>query len=191
MRDDEHMATPGTYRVSDNRAVEFDDALYEWAKSARLLLIEVASTYNSHITYGVLAEQVQAETGIRTRSLITHWIGSVLGLVAEVCGTKGEPLLTSLCTQKSGAMGMGYGIGVTYARGGNPPDNPDAHAAAERLACYREFASDMPSDGGAERILGITRVKAPRAPKPAPPQRPICPRCFLQTPASGRCDQCD
>lgn len=185
------MDTPGTYRVSDNTAVEFDDALEEWAKSARIFLLDLAGTYNAHIAYGELAEQVQEATGIRTRSLMNHWIGYVLGRVARTCGTKGEPLLSALCTQKTGAMGPGYGIGVTYARGGIAPENPDAHAAAERLACYREFASDMPNDGGTEKILGITRVKAPRAPKPVPPQRAICPQCFLQIPASGRCDQCD
>ncbi|WP_261563309.1 DUF6884 domain-containing protein, partial [Frankia tisae] len=141
-------ASTGTYREADGAKVDFATARAAWAEAARDVLISVAGRYHAVTTYGELAEDVQRASGIRTTMLQMHWIGGVLGRVAEDCGSRGEPLLSALCVQKEeGIVGEGYAGAVEAVRGHRPED-PDQHAAEERLACHRHFGATLPPDGG-------------------------------------------
>ncbi|SNQ46797.1 hypothetical protein FRACA_1560007 [Frankia canadensis] len=120
-------ASTGTYREADGTKVDFDAALAVWAEAARDALISVAHRYHAVTTYGELAEEVQRASGIRTTMLQMHWIGGVLGRVAEDCASRGEPLLSALCVQKQGGtVGDGYAGAVEATRGHPrpPPRRP-------------------------------------------------------------------
>ena len=143
-----------------------------------------------------------------------QWIGDVLGRVTQECQSRGEPLLSSLCVTVQGSVGQGYADAVEQARG-TRPDDPDDHAANERLDCYRHWeATGLPRDGGTPlRTAHFTPVRkaAPRKPssrtatprkaavrkatpavaKPEPKPIQLCPTCFTAVPASGICDYCD
>lgn len=187
------MTVPGTYRVSDQSAVEPSLALLEWVKVARPALHRTAMTYHATITYKDLAEEVQTTSGIRTRRLIQHWIGDVLGTVAKQCHQAGEPLLSALCVRADGTVGPGYGKAVVENFGGDPPDDLDMHAAVERLECHRFFGAQLPVDGGSPALTAQVAAARRRAAKriaPAEASRPICPSCHLMLPISGQCDNC-
>jgi hypothetical protein len=85
--------------------VNASDALEAWVVYARPALERTAKTYHATITYKELAETVQEESGIRTRRLLQHWIGDVLGTVARDSHAKGEPLLSALCVRADGTVG--------------------------------------------------------------------------------------
>lgn len=168
-----------------------------WASAAGDVLADVASRYGAVITYAELAEQVQQRTKLRTRSHPRNWIGSVLGVVVTRCRTDGLPPLTSLVVHR--------------ADGGIEPDEGTVKA---RLACYREYADDVPAaviaQAEAEAALAAAaaeeaararqtaRQTKPRKPPTTRERRPaareaevkICPTCFVQLPASGICDTC-
>jgi hypothetical protein len=76
------VTLPGTYREIDKMPVSGSDALVAWVKHARPALERTAKTYHATITYKELSEEVQVESGIRTRRLLQHWIGDVLGTAA-------------------------------------------------------------------------------------------------------------
>lgn len=187
-------ATPGTWH-DDAPAVPvaMKHAKEAWAGVARHVLERVASSYNSTITYQELAQQVQDETGIRTRMLVHYWIGDVLGRVARECHGEGLPLLSALCVNAEGSVGDGYGIALAETHGGELPDDLDVQAAAERLECYRRFASDLPADGGRPALtpkLAASRAyKRQLAARSVPPV--VCPTCHLQLPLTGICDTCN
>lgn len=184
-------ANPGTWRDSDGARVHFADARRIWADEAREVLLEVAGRYHAYITYAELGRAVQDRAGVRTRSLLTNWIGDVLGQVAQDCGRRGEPILTALCARQDETVGVGYAEAVRGVYGFTP-DDPDQHAAEERLACYRAFGAEMPPDGGRPALtarVGRARAEAVRARQVERPAA-SCPTCFMQLPASGRCDTC-
>ena len=186
--------TPGTWH-DDASDVPFPmkDAKEAWAAVARPILERVAGDYHSTITYQELAQQVQDETGIRTRMLVHYWIGDVLGRVARQCHAEELPLLSSLCVNAEGSVGEGYGVALAGTYGGELPDDLDVQAAAERLECYRRFATNLPSDGGRPALtpkLASTRAyKRKMAARDEP--RPVCPTCNLQLPLTGVCDRCE
>ena len=182
-----------------------------WAEAARPVLLEAAGRYRATLTYKQLAVAVQESAGITTKQLMHQWIGDVLGRVTDECQSRGEPLLSALCISAQGSVGQGYAEAVEAARGTRPND-PDDHAAQERLNCYQYWqATGLPRDGGTPlrtahftltRKAGASkpasRVSSPRKtsvrkPTPAlePKSIPLCPRCFTQVPASGVCDYCD
>ncbi len=187
-----------------------------WAEAARPVLLQAAGRYRAVVRWKELATAVQENTGITTSRPVTTWVGGVLARVADECQSRGEPLLSALCVSVQGSVGEGYADAVEHARGDRPTD-PDEHAAAERLSCYRHWeATGLPRDGGTPlrtahfkpvRKAGASRPaargttprkKAPRkasstaaAPAPEPKPVPLCPRCFTQVPASGVCDYCD
>src|SRR4051812_6045507 len=101
---------------------------------ARDALVDVARRYNQTTTYGQLAAEVQTRSGVRTKMLMAHWIGGVLGAVADDCTQRGEPLLSALCLSEDGSVGDGYAEAVERATGERPGD-VDQHAAEERLSC--------------------------------------------------------
>lgn len=92
------MASPGTWREADGRAVEFEQAKLVWTAMARPGLLRTAAIYRATISYGDLAEEVQSLSGVRTRMLMHYWIGDVLGRVAHACYAAGEPpSVVALC----------------------------------------------------------------------------------------------
>ena len=185
-------ALPGTYRESDASPVAFADAVAGWAAAARPVLIETAVRYNRVITYGELGEEVQARTGIRTRMLLTNWIGRVLGHVALTSIESGDILLTALCVHQDGTVGAGYAEAVKMVEGVEPDDR-EIHAARTRLVAYRRYATDMPADGGQPTLTPqeTARRKAKASRQTAEQPARLCPSCFTVLPASGRCDYCD
>jgi len=167
-----------------------------WAEAARPVLLEAARRYHAVVTYKDLARQVQHSTGIRTTQQQHHWLGDVLRRVARVCADQQEPNLGALCVNAQGSVGQGYAAAVRDVTGETPED-PDAHAAAERLACYRYFeATGLPDDGGTPALvpeLAATRERARvRARRAAQEARPVntCPTCQMAIPATGVCDNC-
>jgi hypothetical protein len=187
------MTIPGTFREADKSAVSSSDALTAWVLQARPALERTARTYHATITYKDLAEEVQAKSGIRTRRLLQHWIGDVLGTVARDCHAAGEPLLSALCVRSDGSVGPGYAVAVVENFGGEPPDDLDMHAAKERLRCYRYFGAELPADGGRPALtkqVAAARSRAKRQPSLTESSRPICPTCFLMLPVTGQCDNC-
>ena len=186
-----------------------------WAEAARPVLLKAAGSYRALVTWKQLGAAVQEATGITTSLPVARWIGDVLARVSEECRSRDEPLLSALCVSVQGSVGQGYADAVERARG-TRPDDPDDHAAHERLSCYRHWeASGLPRDGGTPlRTAHFTTPpkaaprkptprpsttrrtstrKAPAAATPAAEPKPIrlCPHCFTEVPASGVCDYCD
>ncbi len=181
------MNPPGTYRESNGAVVSGKEALDAWSGAAIAVLRDTARRYNDTITYASLGKQVQECTGIRTRRLLMHWIGKVLGQVANTCHSANEVWLTSLCVHTDGTVGAGYAGAVADADGTSPPDS-ELHAAGQRLLCYRKYADDLPADGGTP---SLTRQEAARrrAAQPAPAPK-TCPVHHTTLPRTGQCDEC-
>ena len=178
------------------------------------MLLEAAGRYRALVRYQALSAAVQEATGITTTRPVAQWIGDVLARVTQECESRGEPLLSSLSVSVQGSVGASYADAVEAARGERPED-PDEHAADERLRCYRHWnAVGLPRDGGTPlRTAHFKTVRKAAAPKPkarvagapkattarkaaatpAPEAKPVplCPKCFTQVPATGVCDYCD
>ena len=204
------MTADDTLEPRDASQVGAAVARAAWAEAARPLLLEAAGRYRATVTYKQLAAAVQESSAITTTQLMHLWIGDVLGRVTDECQSRGEPLLSALCVSAQGSVGQGYAEAVEHARGTRPQD-PDDHAAKERLSCYQHWQADgLPQDGGTPlRTAHFTlarkasskpasRASTPRkapvrkaAPAPEPKPAQLCPRCFTQVPASGVCDYCD
>ncbi|WP_143465440.1 hypothetical protein [Kribbella sp. ALI-6-A] len=165
----------------------------EWAGAAREMLLRAAGKYQALVQHKDIATGVQELTGIRTKQPTRQWIGGVLAEVSAESLRRGEPMLSALCVNADESVFDGYAAIVGAATGTTPPD-PDVHASHERLAVYRHFqAAGLPADGGSPVIPSKLSAARGRARKAAIAERPInkCPRCNLQTPASGICDTCD
>jgi hypothetical protein len=183
----------GTYRDGDGSPVDFATAVSEWTLVALPVLEGVARRYDETITYKDLAEKVQEAAGIRTRVLMMHWIGQVLGGASRESHRRGQPMLSALCVHSDGTVGDGYAVAAVENYGGSPPADLEMHAAEERLRCYQHFGADLPPGGGAPALT--PRVAARRAwlaaqAKPGPPATPSCPTCHIALPVSGVCDDC-
>ena len=167
-------------------------AIEAWALAARPILEAAARTYQSVVTQKELCARVQEDSDVRTKQQIRHWVGDVLAAVAADCSSRSEPLLSALCVNALGSVGDGYSVIVESLTGTAPADGDD-HAAAQRLACYRQYdASGLPSDGGFAALtprLAGTRDRARKA-RLAERVVPQCPDCFMELPATGECDNC-
>src|SRR4051794_20931337 len=157
-----------------------------WSREARKKLIETARSYHAVITYSELARHVQEASGLHTRQLMRYWIGEVLLRVAEDCGRRDEPMLSALCVTQDGAVGGGY-VGAVRTVYGCEPEQPDDHAAEQRLECYRYFGAELPPDGGRP---AVTAQVQGRRDKQRPTRQParrggMCPGCFTEMPVSG------
>lgn len=193
-----------------------EDAQATWALAARMKLEELAGQYHETISYGDLADWVQQRSRIRTRQQPRHWLGEVLYRTMQDNHERREPFLAALCVDATGRVGTGYVGRVHFLRGGSEPADADAHAAAERLDCYRWFGAELPEGGGVPgpqpRAAAPTRVPGARAAstprtarahmgvdRPAPKPRvaktdvveKVCDRCFMALLPSGQCDNCD
>jgi hypothetical protein len=158
--------------------------------AAREVLIRTAKTYHGYVTYGQLAEEVQEIAGIRTRSQMRNWIGGVLGVVADECHRRGDPPLTALCVHQDETVGVGYAYVLELA-GEAVPDDLDGHAAIARLMCYQRFGADLPEGGGRPALTAKVAAARSRAARNTEPVPVLCPRCRIQLPRSGHCDNCD
>ncbi len=201
--DDPEAVVPVTGAWREVGEVGPDATREEWAAAAREVLLRAARRYRATVTYKELAIEVQRLSGIRTKQLMHHWIGEVLGRTALVNAERDEPLLCSLCVTEGDRVGEGYAVAVQAAYG-DKPDNPNAHAAKERLECYRFFdAVGLPADGGTvappkpvtvrtttKRAAAPRQTAAKRPTKPADRPPEICPTCFMAIPRSGVCDNC-
>ncbi|MEV7008220.1 hypothetical protein [Streptosporangium sp. NPDC051022] len=188
------MSQHGYWRVSDGTPVAAAEAWEIWACEAYPLLVGVARTYHAVITYKELAEKIQESTGIRTRALLHNWIGSVLSKVVREAHHRGDPPLTALVVRTDdGMVGEGYKEVLKIA--GEPSVNDlqdrEWHAARSRLACYRRFGAPLPPDGGVPALAPRHQAAIERRHIPAEKPLRICPRCFVQLPATGACDSCD
>lgn len=184
----DRSALPGTYRVADGAAFPFAEALPLWCDASLPVLTDTARVYNAVITYTELAEHVQDRVGVRTKMLLPNWIGQVLEHVAAKCHRDGELQLTALCVHQDGTVGAGY-AGAVGRYGGGLPADPELHAAAVRLECYRKYAPDVPLDGGVPRLT--PQEQARRKAAALPPQDRFCPVHRTALPRSGQCDDCD
>lgn len=187
---DSSVVTTSSDRTAEE--VGTDAARAAWAEVARELLTTTASRYQAVVTHKELGLAVQERSGITTTQLQHYWIGDVLRRVSEECASRGEPDLSSLCVNSAGSVGSGYRA-LAAAHSGEEPQDPDAHAARARLACYRHFGATMPDNGGAPALtpkLAATRTRARKAAQEARPVA-LCPHCHLALTATGVCDNCD
>ena len=203
--------TLDAYRSDDRTAVDDAAALEAWNRAARPVLVQVARRYGSLTGPADVGEEAQALSGVRTREAVSAWIDDVLDAVDVECVARGEPLLSAFCVDTDGRIGDRY---RRLAVGLDPlaANDIEMHAAAQRLAAHGYHGAIMPVDGGRPALppqlakarasapkatttrTRTTRAKAPVARKPKKPELPpraVCPTCFLQLPATGRCDTCD
>jgi hypothetical protein len=183
------MATPGTWRVNDGSRADFSAALAAWTAAAIPELERVARIYHATITYQDLGELVQNRSGIRTRMLLTYWIGKVLGGAALESHHRGQPLLSSLCVHGDGTIGDGYAEAVIENYGFTPADL-EMHAAEERLRCYQFFGADLPPGGGLPALTPQVAARRAWAARQRPQPQNLCPSCHIALPVSGICDDC-
>lgn len=181
--------TPGTYRVADRARVQFADAIAAWVPFAYEDLLATARRYNGYVTYLELSEHVQEASGIRTRMLLTNWIGQLLEQVAIRAKANGEPPLTSLCVRQDGTIGPGYARAPKSVTD-TPGEDIEYYAAQHRLLCYRKHATDLPGDGGQPSLTKAEQQRRARKSGQEPTPRPICPVHFTELPTSGVCDLC-
>jgi hypothetical protein len=201
--DDPEAVVPVTGTWQETSEVGADASRDAWTAAARERLLEAARRYRATVTAKELAIEAQRRSGIRTKQQMHYWLGEVLGRVALDSASREEPLLVSLCVDDDGRVGEGYAVAVLAAYG-ERPETPNAHAAKERLECYRFFdALGLPADGGSlEPPKPVTvrattkRTSTPRTPAVKRPTKPadrppeICPTCFMAIPRSGVCDNC-
>ncbi|MBN1093329.1 hypothetical protein JKP75_12625 [Blastococcus sp. TML/M2B] len=161
------------------------------------ILEGVASTYGSSITYEQLAHQLFEKTRYRTRMMLGHWIGQVLGPVQAATLTEGKPPLSALVVRAgTGGVGDGY-VNHEHPGGFASFAERQRAAAVDRLTCYRAYCDHVPDDATpqmtalfiAKRTSLDTVERTPRQ-KPAPPPPKICSTHNMVLPASGRCDYC-
>jgi hypothetical protein len=180
-----------TWREAADIGVEAARA--EWAVAARPVLLDAARSYRAVVTYKELAAEVQHRTGVRTKQPIHYWVGDVLDRVSRDCVSRDEPLLSSLCVNTQGSVGVGYGELVLELTG-DAPEDPDQHAAQERLECHRFFdAEGLPEAGGAPALVPQLAQARSRLRKAAASMRPVatCPTCHMALLPTGVCDTCD
>ncbi|MGH3213950.1 MAG: hypothetical protein ACRDPY_48065 [Streptosporangiaceae bacterium] len=181
---------PGTYRVADGARIQFADALEDWVPFAHDELLATAHRYNAYVTYLELSERVQELSGIRTRMLLTNWIGKLLEQVAVRAKANGEPPLTSLCVHQDGTIGPGYARAPKSVVD-TPGEDIEYYAAQHRLLCYQKYAADLPTDGGDPALTKAEAQRRARKPAQEPTHRALCPVHFTELSVSGRCDYCE
>lgn len=180
--------TPGTWRDDDPPiAVAWTEAIAAWTEAAVPILETVASHYTGSVTYEQLAEQLFETTGVRTKMLLSNWIGKVLGPVQGTTLAEDKPPLTSLVVTADGAVGKGY-INHAHRHGFTADFERQEAAASDRLECYRVYCDHVPEDAR-PHMTALYLAKHTRQPK-AVVQPKICPTCSMMLPVSGQCDDC-
>jgi hypothetical protein len=180
---------PGTYRVADESKVSFAEAMSIWVPLAYDELLATAGRYHAVVTYLELSEHVQNRSGVRTRMLLTNWIGKLLEAVAVRAKNDGQPPLTSLCVHQDGTIGPGYAR-APKATDDVPGEDIEYYAAVHRLLCYQRYATDLPEDGGSAALTRAEQQRRQRKASQMPPEPPRCPTCHTELPRSKKCDYC-
>lgn len=190
--------TAGTWYDSDpTRKVAWHVAVAAWVEAAEAILEGVATTYGGSITYDRLALQLFDTTGYRTRMMLGHWIGQVLGPIQAATLTGGKPPLSALVVRAgTGGVGDGY-VNHEHPEGFVSFVERHHAAAVDRLTCYRTYCDHVPEDAApqmtslylAKQPSLHTAKQTPRR-KPAPPAPETCSTHNMVLPASGRCDYC-
>lgn len=177
-----------------------------WIPVARAALTGVAQTAHGTIAQSELAEEVQSRTGIRAHGQLAKWIGPFLAHTALACRDAGEPPLVALVVAAdNGRVGPSYDAVLDVLGVETPSGSAERErlAAGHRIDCYGWAGAPEPAGGWLRRVPATRSATAPtrvrpasRAsatpharPEPAPPA--VCPTCFMQLPATGRCDFCD
>ena len=194
------------FRSIDSTPVSTEEALREWAEATYNVLVGIASRYGRVISPYQLAALVQERTGVRSTEPAPSWLGRVLTIVVHRCHATDEPPLTSLVVNRSnGTVGPAYSEVQRVAGSRALNDLAREKAAAQgRLDSYRRYATDVPAN--AAPVMPSTfrarRDRPVRTPRAAAPKRPvvaevpdvptsrICPRCYLETPIEGDCQNC-
>lgn len=195
------------FRASDGAPLTSEEALRIWASEAYAMLVETASTYGRVVSADQLASGVQEHSGVRSTERPSSWLSKVLTLVVYRCHATGEPPLTSLVVSPTtGTVGPAYSEVQRVTGALHLSDvNREKAAAQGRLDAYRRYASNVPDDAKpvltskfvAARAQAKVTAKARMPKRPTvlpPPDVPltrICPRCFLETPIIGDCQNCD
>jgi hypothetical protein len=200
------------YRT-DGTTIDDAAALEAWSRAARPVLVQVARRYGSLMAPSSFAEEVQALSGVRTREPAAAWVDDVLDAVGVECIARDEPLLSAFCIGADGHIGARYEK-LAISVDASAVNDIEMHAAKQRLEAHRYHGAIVPVDGGKpalppqlKRVSAATPKRAastgartrsaraktatPRKPKNPELPRPVCPTCFLQLPATGRCDNCN
>ncbi len=187
------MTGAGTWHESQPSVkVDWGVATRAWAETALPELEQVASSFGDSITYTDLAERIQRSTGYRTEMLLGNWIGQVLEVVLLRTLREDLPPLTSLVVRKeTGGVGDGY-----YNREHAPGTISDPVllqqiAAWDRLACYRVYCPDTPTDAVPQMTLLSIQKNSKLTLRQDTPRERVCPSCYLVLPLNGQCDSCD
>ncbi|GAB3708940.1 hypothetical protein [Mariniluteicoccus flavus] len=181
------------WRDTDRSAVPVQVAISEWALAAWDVLEAIAGRWNKTVTEDDLGSEVQRRSGIATSTPTDSWIGPVLSLVAQRSHESRGPALVSLVVDEAGhpvpAFREALGLEGRSALGAA---DLAEQARETRLSCHRAYGAKIPR-GAAEAAPRTPRAtKAAAAPaKPPNPQRAMCPKCFLEVPVTGVCDNCD
>ena len=170
--------------------VSQSDAIAVWSVVARDTLLKTARRYHSVVTYRELAVEVQEASGITTTQRLDYWIGSLLENVAAEAKRRGEPPLTALCVHQDGTIGPGY-TKAPKSVASDPDADVDQLAAEHRLLCYREYAEDLPADGGVAALTPQVAARKARQRKAEPVVRPVCPIHYVELSATGVCGSCE
>lgn len=179
------------WRDTDRSAVTVTEAISEWALVAWDVLEAVAARWRRTIDAEALGAEVQRRSGIHTDLPAATWIGPLLSLVTQRAHESHGPAVTSLVAGEDGGPHECFDEALTLA--GTPGLTGLARRDAwldARMACHRAYGAKIPA--------GVTELPRPRVRKvveaaaPAPERvAPVCPRCFLQLPATGVCDDCE
>lgn len=206
----------GFARNGDGLTIGRAAAEAAWLPAAGEVLREVAGTAYGVITQADFAAAIQQRTGVRANPALAKWLGPFLARAAAECRALGRPPLVALVVEAdSGRVGPAYD-GVATALGLPEPAGArerEKLAAEHRIECYRWAGAPEPAGGWYARVAGSTgRGTAPRraaaGPRSASSPRATgtrtaarrasadeaapatCPRCFMQLPATGVCDDC-
>jgi hypothetical protein len=190
--------TAGTWHDSDPPTkAAWPVAVAAWVQATEAILEGVAATCGGSITYEELAQQLFDKTGYRTRMMLGHWIGQVLGPVQAATLTEGKPPLSALVVRAgTGGVGEGY-VNHEHPEGFVSFAERQHAAAVDRLTCYRTYCDHVPEDAAPQMTsLYIAKQRSngmatrTSRQKPTPPPLKTCPTHNMVLPASGRCDYC-
>lgn len=100
----------------------------------------------------------------------------------------GKPPLSSLVVRaETGGVGDGY-VNHQNPQGFATFADRQETAAVDRLTCYQTYCDHVPEDAKPQ-MTALFVAKTTRKVKPeASPV--ICPRCYIEVPPSGLCDNC-
>src|SRR3954447_4747849 len=156
--------TPGTWHDSaPTTKVDWPVAVDAWVQASEAILEGVAATYGESITYEELAQQLFEKTGYRTRMMLGHWIGQVLGPVQAATLTESKPPLSALVVRaRTGGVGDGS-VNHEHPEGLASFAERQHAAAVDRLTCYRTYCDHVPEDAAPQMTsLYVAKQHTPR-----------------------------